>query len=79
MIFGFNAKIFDRFGRRKVMLGSFILVAVSSFVTAFGPQKFFGVKFSYIIYAISRSLIGLGTRGINTIGFVLGKHRIRKK
>ena len=50
-----------------------MLIVIASFGAAFGPQKVFGAEISYAIYAASRLLVGLGTRGINTIGFVLGK------
>jgi hypothetical protein len=57
------------------MLFSFLLIVIAGFSAAFGPQKAFGVKWSFAIYAISRFIVGLGTRGINTIGFVLGSKK----
>ena len=55
------------------MLYIFMLVVIAAFGAAFGPQRILGNKISYAIYATSRLLLGIGTRGINTIGFVLGK------
>lgn len=60
------------FGRRPIMLSSFLLIIIGGFGSAFGPQKAFGPLISYIIYAICRFLIAVGTRGINVTGFVLG-------
>lgn len=62
----------DHFGRRPIMLSSFIMLIVGSVGVAFGPQEPIGVLGSYIIYMISRFIIACGTRGINVTGFVLG-------
>jgi MFS transporter, OCT family, solute carrier family 22 (organic cation transporter), member 4/5 len=62
----------DKFGRRPIMLSSFLLILIGGFGAAFGPQKSFGMWPSYIIYGCSRFLIACGTRGINVTGFVLG-------
>jgi OCT family organic cation transporter-like MFS transporter 4/5 len=62
----------DYFGRRPIMLSSFIMIIIGSIGVAFGPQESFGTLASYIIYAISRFIIACGTRGINVTGFVLG-------
>lgn len=62
----------DHFGRRPIMLSSFIMIIVGGVGVAFGPQHTFGTLTSYIIYAISRFIIACGTRGINVTGFVLG-------
>ena len=63
----------DRFGRRPIMLSSFILIILGGCGTAFGPQKKFGIQISYLIYSISRFFIAVGTRGINITGLILGK------
>lgn len=61
----------SRFGRRPVILASFMLILVGMVGVAFGPQNAFGFKLSFILYAISRFLIACGTRGINESGYVL--------
>jgi MFS family permease len=53
----------DHFGRRPIMLSSFIMIIVGSLGVAFGPQNSYGTLASYIIYAISRFIIACGTRG----------------
>lgn len=68
----------DRFGRRPVMFSSFILILIGGLGCAFGPQDSFGILASYIIYAISRFIIAIGTRGINITGFVLGMEIVGK-
>lgn len=62
----------DKFGRRPIMLSSFIMLIIGGLGVAFGPQEAFGTWPSYIIYAVSRFIIACGTRGINVTGFVLG-------
>ncbi|CAF0964964.1 unnamed protein product [Rotaria magnacalcarata] len=69
VVFGVLA---DKYGRRPVMSFSFILMSVSGFVTAFGPQPIFGVFPSYIIFVVARFLLACSTRGISVSGFVLG-------
>lgn len=69
----------DKFGRRPVMLSSFIMMIVGSCGVAFGPQKTFGITASYIIYMISRFIIACGTRGINVTGFVLAMEMMGPK
>lgn len=61
-----------RYGRRPVMSFSFILMSISGFLCAFGPQASFGVRSSYIIFVIVRFLLACSTRGISVSGFVLG-------
>jgi hypothetical protein len=51
---------------------SFILMAVSGFLCAFGPQPRYGFWPSYIIFIIARFLLACSTRGISVSGFVLG-------
>ena len=65
----------DKFGRRPIMLSSFVLIILGGFGCAFGPQRAIGSLISYIIYAICRFMIAVGTRGINVTGFVLGNKR----
>ena len=62
----------DHFGRRPIMLSSFVMIIIGSLGVALGPQEKFGSLASYILYAISRFIIACGTRGINVTGFVLG-------
>lgn len=65
----------DKFGRRPIMFSSFIFILIGSLGCAFGPQDFYGQYsfwISYTIYAFSRFLIAIGTRGINVTGYVLG-------
>lgn len=62
----------DRFGRRPIMLISFILILTGFIGSTFGPQKSLGFVASYTIYSVSRFLIACGTRGINETGYVLG-------
>lgn len=64
----------DVFGRRPIMLSSFILILLGGVGVAFGPQDAFGFKISILIYTISRFLIACGTRGINVTGYILGKN-----
>lgn len=65
----------DKYGRRPVMLLSFLLMLIGFFGSTFAPQKFFGFTISYILYSVSRFLIACGTRGINETGYVLGKKK----
>ena len=51
---------------------SFILMSVSGFLCAFGPQPTYGFWPSYIIFIIARFLLACSTRGISVSGFVLG-------
>jgi hypothetical protein len=51
---------------------SFILMSVSGFICAFGPQPKYGFWPSYIIFTIARFLVACATRGISVSGFVLG-------
>jgi hypothetical protein len=51
---------------------SFVLMTLSSFLCAFGPQKSFGFWPSYIIFILARFLLACSTRGISVSGFVLG-------
>ena len=51
---------------------SFILMAVSGFLCAYGPQPSFGFWGAYIIFVIARFLLACSTRGISVSGFVLG-------
>ncbi len=55
------------------MISGFILILLGSFGSTFGPQKSFSVNQSYTLYAISRFLTAVGTRGVSVVGFVLGK------
>jgi MFS family permease len=51
---------------------SFVLMTLSSFLCAFGPQKSLGFWPSYIIFILARFLLACSTRGISVSGFVLG-------
>ena len=51
---------------------SFILMTISGFLSAFGPQAKFGFWPSYIIFVLARFLLACSTRGISVSGFVLG-------
>ena len=51
---------------------SFILMTVSGFLCAFGPQPIYGFWPSYIIFIVARFLLACSTRGISVSGFVLG-------
>ena len=51
---------------------SFILMTLSGFLCAFGPQDAFGFWPSYIIFILARFLLACSTRGISVSGFVLG-------
>lgn len=51
---------------------SFILMTVSVFLCAFGPQTRYGFWNSYTIFVIARFLIACATRGMSVSGFVLG-------
>ncbi|CAF0803311.1 unnamed protein product [Brachionus calyciflorus] len=62
----------DHFGRRPIMLSSFVMIILGSAGVAFGPQEMYGRRTGYILYALSRFIIACGTRGINVTGFVLG-------
>ncbi len=61
-----------RYGRRPIMSVSFILMSISGFLCAFGPQPTFGFWPSYIIFILARFLLACSTRGISVSGFVLG-------
>lgn len=61
-----------RFGRRPIVLFSFLLIIVGGIGVTFGPQKSYGASASYVVYAFSRFLIAIGTRGINLSAYVLG-------
>lgn len=61
----------DVFGRRPIMLSSFVIILLGGIGVAFGPQEAFGFKISILIYTISRFLIACGTRGINVTGYIL--------
>ncbi|CAF1379636.1 unnamed protein product [Adineta ricciae] len=73
LLFGTMA---DRYGRRSVMGISFVLMMISGFLCAFGPQQKFGVRSSYIIFMIARFLLACSTRGISESGFVLGSEMV---
>jgi MFS family permease len=62
----------DRFGRRPIMLFSFILFIAGGFGIAFGAQKAMGVVGGYVFYAICRFMVAVATRGINVTGYILG-------
>ncbi|CAF0791707.1 unnamed protein product [Adineta steineri] len=66
----------DRYGRRKVMGASFILMTFAGFLCTYGPQARFGVWPSYIIFVIARILLACSTRGISESGFVLGSEMV---
>jgi len=51
---------------------SFILMSISGFLCAYGPQSMYGFWPSYIIFIIARFLLACSTRGISVSGFVLG-------
>ncbi|CAF0769462.1 unnamed protein product [Adineta steineri] len=68
----FFGALADKYGRRPVMSVSFILMSISGFLCAYGPQKAYGVLPSYIIFIIARFLLACSTRGISVSGFVLG-------
>jgi MFS family permease len=68
-----------RYGRRPIMSVSFILMSVSGFLCAFGPQVVFGFWPSYVIFIIARFLLACSTRGISVSGFVLGSELGKKK
>jgi hypothetical protein len=51
---------------------SFILMSVSGFLCAYGPQPRYGFWPSYIIFTLARFLLACSTRGISVSGFVLG-------
>ena len=51
---------------------SFILMSVSGFLCAFGPQPKFGFGLSYILFVAGRFLLACATRGVSVSGFVLG-------
>ena len=65
-------RLLDRYGRRPVMSISLILISVSGFLCAFGPQPSYGFWPSYIIFVLARFLLACSTRGISVSGFVLG-------
>lgn len=67
-MFGYLA---DVFGRRPIMLSSFLFIIFGGIGVAFGPQDSFGFLASYLIYTFSRFLIACGTRGINVTGYIL--------
>ncbi|CAF0837598.1 unnamed protein product [Rotaria sordida] len=62
----------DKYGRRPIMSVSFILMSLSGFLSAFGPQAALGFWPSYIIFILARFLLACSTRGISVSGFVLG-------
>lgn len=51
---------------------SFILMSISGFLCAFGPQVSDKFWPSYIIFVLARFLLACSTRGISVSGFVLG-------
>lgn len=51
---------------------SFVLMTISVFLCAFGPQTQYGFWNSYVIFVIARFLIACATRGMSVSGFVLG-------
>jgi hypothetical protein len=61
-----------RYGRRPIMGVSFILMTVSVFLCAFGPQLQYGFWYSYVIFVVARFLIACSTRGVSVSGFILG-------
>ena len=67
-----RALSYFRYGRRPVMGVSFILMTISVFLCAFGPQTRYGFWKSYTIFVVARFLIACATRGISVSGFVLG-------
>ncbi|KAI3381222.1 hypothetical protein SNEBB_002699 [Seison nebaliae] len=62
----------DKWGRRPVMLLSFILMLIASLGCTFFPQKLFGFWPSYLLFVISRVVLAVSTRGISVSGFILG-------
>jgi MFS transporter, OCT family, solute carrier family 22 (organic cation transporter), member 4/5 len=60
-------------------LASFSLLIIGGLGVTFGPQKSFGTLISYIIYAISRFVIAIGTRGINLTAYVLGMELLESR
>ena len=69
----------DRFGRRPVMLLSFVILLLGFLGMSLGPQEAYGFMTSYIIYALSRFLMACGTRGINETGYVLALELVSPK
>jgi len=62
----------DKFGRKPIVLCSFLLIILGGLGVALGPQRSFGPWISYVIYSISRFIIAIGTRGINLTAYILG-------
>jgi MFS family permease len=62
-----------RFGRRPIMGVSFIIITIAGFMCALAPQKEFGFKISYVLFALGRFLLACATRGIGLTGFVIGR------
>lgn len=69
----------DVFGRRPIMLSSFLVIIAGAIGVAFGPHESFGFEISFGIYAISRFLIACGTRGINVTGYILALEIVGSK
>lgn len=62
------------------MMVSYTLILTGAIGSAFGPQQdYFGFVISYAIYAFSRFLIAVGTRGINETGYVLALELVGSK
>lgn len=65
---------FIRFGRRPVLLYSFLFLIIGSFGSALAINERENFLKGYLFYSLSRFLTGVGTRGINVTGYVLGNH-----
>lgn len=76
VLLGFLA---DIFGRRPIMLSSFILFIFAGLGSALGPQESFGFEISFIIYAFSRFVIACANRGINDTGYILALETVGVK
>jgi len=63
---------FLRFGRRPVLLYSFLFIIIGSFGSALSINEHENFLKGYLFYSFSRFLTGVGTRGINVTGYVLG-------
>jgi hypothetical protein len=50
------------------------LLVIGGICCAFGPQNFFSINVNYFILMVSRFLVALGTIGMTTTGYVLGKY-----
>ncbi len=66
-----NYILLVKYGRRPITSKSFILMTLSSFLCAFGPERTLEFCISYFSFILASCLLACSTRGIYVSDFVL--------